>query len=127
MSTRPHKNAIWIGEDRWIEFIDLEGRYGDAGHVDEPLSSLDAFWAALETLCVAECCGFDAFDFSPEGVAEAARGLPHLRLRDQLDKAIGAVEALDTTVVVSRRLNNLADRRTFLALLSHLKASLPAD
>jgi hypothetical protein len=126
MPTRPHKNAIWIGDDRWIEFIDLDGRYDQAVHVDAPLSSLEAFWSALETMCVAGCCGFDAFDFSPEGIAEAARGLPHARLHDQLEEAIRVVEKLDTTVVVSRRLNNLADKRTFLALLSHVKACLPA-
>ena len=125
MPSRPHKNAIWIGDDRWIPFIDLEGRHDQAIYVDAQLSSLEPFWAHLETMCVAGCCGFDAFDFSPEGVAIAARDLPLADLRTRLDEAIRGVRELDVSVVASRRLNNLADKRTFLELLMHLRSCLP--
>ena len=33
---------------------------------------LDSLVMACETICVAECCGIDAFDFSPLHVASAA-------------------------------------------------------
>ena len=124
MTLRPHKNDIWIGESHWIEFIDLEGRYHEAVEVDSHLSALEPLWDALETQCEAACCGFDAFDFSPEGVADAARSVSPGSLCDAMDQAIRAVEKLDGTVIVSHRLNNLADKRTFLALLSHLSTCL---
>ena len=82
-------------------------------------------WQALEQHCIADCCGFDAFDFYPETILAAAAEMDSASLRQSLDKSIQAIESLDTTVVASLRLNNLADKRTFIALLSHVKSCLP--
>lgn len=46
-------------------------------------------------------------------------------LRASLNDAIRAVEALDSTVVVSARLNTIADSKTLLDLLSHIRSCLP--
>jgi len=40
--------------------------------IDPELKALEPMWRALETSCVAGCCGLDAFDFSPENIASAA-------------------------------------------------------
>lgn len=122
---RRHTNDIQIGPSRWIEFIDLDGRYDQAVPVDAVLGELSALWRAIELRCVAECCGFGAFDFSPEGIADATADMDVSALRKSLNDAIRKVEALDSTVVVSTRLNNLADRKTLLDLLSHIRSCLP--
>jgi hypothetical protein len=125
MNPRDRKNDIQIGESRWIEFENIEDRYLEAVQVDQYLVELLPLWQALEQHCIAECCGFDAFDFYPETIFAAAAEMDSASLRQSLDRSIQAIESLDTTVVASPRLNDLADKRTFIALLSHVKSSLP--
>ena len=124
MSTRPHKNDIPIGESRWIEFIDLEGRYNEAVEIDPLLAELSPLWQALEQHCVADCCGFDAFDFYPEAIASAADEMNAESLHESLTNAIRQIQVLENTVVMSTRLNNLADKKTFLDLLSHIQSCI---
>jgi hypothetical protein len=125
MSARPRNNAIPIGDGHWIDFIVLEGRYNEAVEIDPLLIDLLPLWQGLEQHCEAACCGFDAFNFHPDAIASATRGMNTSDLNRWLSNAIRGIEALETTVVVSRRLNNLADKRTFLALLSHIQACIP--
>lgn len=124
MSARPHQDDIPIGDGLWIDFVKLEGRYHEAVEVDPLLVDLLPLWQGLERHCEAACCGFDAFDFSPNAIASARRGMNTSDLIRLLSNAIRAIEALETTVVVSRRLNNFADKKTFLALLKHLRACI---
>ena len=126
MSARPHKDDIPIGDGLWIDFVELEGRYHEAVEVDPLLVDLLPLWQGLERHCEAACCGFDAFDFSPDAIASATRGMNTSDLVRQLRNAIHGIEALEATVVVSRRLNNSADKKTFLALLKHLRACIPS-
>lgn len=42
--------------------------YRNAVRVDGLFPDADWFWDPLQRWCVAECCGTDAFDFSPEFV-----------------------------------------------------------
>ncbi|BCS88308.1 DUF6331 family protein [Pseudodesulfovibrio sediminis] len=117
-----NKDDIPIGESSWIEFIDLADRQGEAVQVDSLLVKLFPLWEALEQHCVAECCGFDAFDFYPNAIVSAATGMDLNELHETLSNAISDIEALETTIVVSDRLNNYADKKTFLALLAHIKS-----
>ena len=125
MSARLRKNDIPISASHWIEFIDLEGRYEEALEIDALLVELSALWPGLEQHCVAGCCGFDAFDFYPETIISATATMDLASLRRSLSHAILKIEALETTVVMSTRLNNLADKKTFLALLTHIQSCIP--
>lgn len=118
---RPPKHAILLGEGRWIEFIDLDGRYDAAIFIDELLSETGPLWAALETECVAGCCGLDAFDFSLDAIRAASRSLDPAEQCRRIDRLKAAVSGLGADVVVSERLNNYADIRVFNALLDHLR------
>ncbi len=126
MNARLSKNDIPIGESRWIEFIELEGRYNEAVEIDLLLADLSRLWSGLEQHCVSGCCGFDAFDFYPEAIASAAIGMDLKFLHRSLNDAVQKIEALETTVVASKRLNNLADKSTFLTLLKHIQSCIPS-
>lgn len=124
---KPPKNAILLGEGKWIEHVDLTGRYESAVNIDLLVHGLESMWAALETECVAECCGLDAFDFSPESIKEAASKLD---LRDtcvKLDSLQAQLSLLGADVLVSKRLNNYCDRIEFNALLDHLRSRFAAE
>nr|WP_315491663.1 DUF6331 family protein [uncultured Rhodoferax sp.] len=126
LSAKPPKNSIPIGEGKWIEFIDLTGRYEGAIEIDLLLNDLEPLWSALETQCVAGCCGLDAFDFYPENIASAKEGLVASTVCQNLSSLQAALKELDGDVVLSRRLNNYADIAVFHALLVHLQRNLCA-
>ena len=68
-----HPSDVSIGKGRWLRWIsfpDDEARSG-ALDVDQWLADLAGLWDALETRCVHECCGIDAFDLWPDSVRNA--------------------------------------------------------
>jgi hypothetical protein len=124
MPSQPRRNDIPIGESRWIEFIELEGRYGEAISIDSLLVDIFPLLDVLEKNCVAECCGFNAFDFYPETICSVVFGMDDDVLINALGRAIVDVGRVETSVVVSSRMNNFADKRVFVALLRHIKSCI---
>ncbi len=120
MKIRLHDNDITIGDERRIEWIDLTHRITEAIAVDPLLSSLEPLWQLLESNCVAGCCGIDAFDFHPDSVCAAMAQLDAAKQQQCLRVAIDEFSAIDGEVLVSHRLNFVADKTVFLELLSHL-------
>lgn len=119
-SSRPI-NAIATGPDTWIAHVEPTVAYDKAVAIDHLLAQLAGMWAALETHCVAGCCGFDAFDFSEDGVAASLARVDAARTCDALAQLRAALLALRADVVSSTRLNMFCDKNEFLALLSHLE------
>lgn len=125
MTKRIRTNDILIGEDRWIESIELKGGHSDAVEIDPLLIGLSSMWSLLEVHCVAGCCGLEAFDFFPESIATASKRMDLFDLNSSLTNAIQDIEDLSTELVRSTRLNNLADKKMFLALLHHIRSCVP--
>jgi hypothetical protein len=121
------KDDIFIGDDKWIKFIDLTGRYNMAVEIDRHLSPIIDFINSLETQCNAMCCGFDAFDFTPEGIAKSASKNDVRDLRRKFADVINVIDGLQAQVIVSSRMNNLADKTVFLQLLRHILDNIPSN
>lgn len=117
---RNHRDDILIGDDQWIEFISLEGRDDRLVEIDSYLVGLWPLIERLETECVAACCGFDAFDFTSEAILAALNGLDRASLLAACDQAQHDIAHVDSSIVVSHRMNNLADKQVMLQLLAHL-------
>ncbi|VWC49895.1 DUF6331 family protein [Burkholderia lata] len=129
MNDKPHKNDISIGPDRWIEFSDLSGAQAQAVAIDACLAEVMPLLDALETDCVAECCGIDAFCFWPDEVAAAVS----TRDRDALARLVDAllsvqrvIDALPSELVVSTRMNQYFRKAVVLELLAHLRTTVDA-
>lgn len=118
---QPPKDAILLGGGKWIEHVDLTGRYDSAVDIDPWIKDLEPMWSALETECVADCCGIDAFDFCPENLATVEQKLERTVVCHRLKGLRSQLEALPGDVFVSRRLNNYSARSVFFALLDHLQ------
>jgi hypothetical protein len=120
------RSGIRIGPDRWIEEIDLADQRSSAVDIDGLVSEFEALWAALETECEAQCCGFGAFDFAPAAIQRAAS---RLASTEDMGRKVGTLrtdlEALAADVYISRRLNCYCSRGAMDALLSHLQQHLP--
>jgi hypothetical protein len=115
-----HKNDISIGENLWIPFIDITSRYNSAVNIDKLILPVDDLWTALETGCVAGCCGIGAFALWSEDIEKVKASLNTRNLASELSTIRAEIVALPQDVVVSERLNNLFDKSVFLALLDHL-------
>lgn len=127
------QNAIATGPDTWIDHVELTVPYGQAVAIDDllaDLADLAAMWAALETYCVAGCCGFDAFDFSADGVAASLSKVNAARTCEALATLRENLLALRANAVSSNRLNMFCDKNEFLELLGHLdrcyRAAIPS-
>lgn len=118
---RRNKDDILIGDDKWIEFISLDGRHDQAVAIDHYLDGLWPLIQKLETQCVAACCGFDAFDFTEDAIREAVGDMNCDQLRIVLTEAKNKIEVIGSDVIVSTRMNNLADRKVLMQLLDHIE------
>ena len=127
MTERDRQYDIQIGDDAWIEFIDLEGRYDQAIDIDALLDGLWPLICRLETHCVAGCCGMDAYDFTCDGVATALLELDRAQLHAACATAKAAVTAAASDVLTSATMNHFADKRVFLQLLAHLDDCITAQ
>jgi hypothetical protein len=75
-------NGIRIGDDKWILWVDYDPTKEMSG--DLLLAPLRDLWNQLETNCVADCCGLDAFDFTPENIQRASAKLADPALSQKL-------------------------------------------
>ncbi|OXI84408.1 hypothetical protein CFB40_25635 [Burkholderia sp. AU31652] len=129
MNGKPHKDDISIGPDRWIEFGDLSGGHAHAATIDACLAEVMPLIDALETNCVAECCGIDAFGFWPDEikVAVATRDRDALaRLADDLLTVQHSIDALPSDFVVSTRMNQYFRKAVVVELLAHIRTTVDA-
>ncbi|MFA6068827.1 hypothetical protein AKG95_13955 [Janthinobacterium lividum] len=124
MTERDRQYDIQIGDETWIEFISLDGRYDQAIDIDAMLNGLWPLICRLETHCVAGCCGMDAYDFTREGVATALLELDRAHMHAACVAAKAAVTAAASDVLTSTTMNHYADKRVFLQLLEHLDACI---
>ncbi|AWV03933.1 hypothetical protein DM992_32705 [Burkholderia sp. JP2-270] len=127
MNGKPHKDDISIGQDRRIEFGNLADGQGQAVAIDPYLATVMPLIDALETYCVAACCGIDAFGFRPDEIAVAVGTWHHdalERLADDLLSVQHAIEALPADIVVSTRMNQYCRKAVMLELLAHLRTAV---
>ncbi|MDS0851613.1 DUF6331 family protein [Burkholderia cenocepacia] len=129
MNRNAHKNDIGIGQDRWIECGDLPVDLSDAIDVDPHLAAVMPLIDALETNCVAGCCGIDAFGLWSDEIAVALDTWDSdalTRLVDDLLSIRHAIEALPSDIVVSKRINQYFRKTAMLELLAHLRTTIDA-
>ncbi|HDR9797534.1 TPA: hypothetical protein QDC59_001088 [Burkholderia cenocepacia] len=129
MNRNAHKNDIGIGQDRWIECGDLPADLRDAIDVDPHLAAVMPLIDALETNCVAGCCGIDAFGLWSDEIAVARDTWDSdalTRLVDDLLSIRHAIEALPSDIVVSKRINQYFRKTAMLELLAHLRTAIDA-
>jgi hypothetical protein len=120
--SKPDFNDISIGKDQHITFIDVAGRQDRAVSIDHLIAPLASFWTALETNCVAECCGIDAFSFWPEDIRRAAATGDSTSVSEGLASLHEFIRQNGADIFVSRRLNNYLDRQVLLQLIEHIQA-----
>lgn len=122
---RPSENAISVGEDRWILMDEAIPGPGGAERLDLLLQPVMPLLDLLETHCVAECCGIDAYALWPDDIKGAVVKLNvdnRTQLLKCLDCLIDDVQKSQADVFVSMRLNQFFKKDALVELLRHLLA-----
>ncbi len=113
-------NDISIGKDAWITFADLDQSQTESIDMDEILTPVEPFFTMLESHCVAECCGIDAYALWPSDIALAAKRMDIQELRSNFREVYLRLAATEGVNFVSRRMNNHFHRTTLVKLLDHI-------
>ncbi|MEM7735651.1 MAG: DUF6331 family protein [Deinococcota bacterium] len=119
---------IRVDDNLWLQWIGIEGRYHEAQDIDNIIDRppLDKFWTQLETICVKDCCGLDAFDFRPKAIAQATAHLATDTLQIKLEQVRDTLQSVDKDIVSSVRLNSISQKDFFISLLDHILNQFPA-
>lgn len=119
---KQHASDISIGDGLWLRWIDFPSRpRADAVDVDPWLSGFGGLWDALETRCVHECCGINAFDLWRESVRGAVPESDRQDVVSQLGAVRHRIASLPPgAFVVSSRLNQFMHRDLILGVVDHL-------
>lgn len=117
---KPAEAFIDLGDGLRIELPPIDIKPGKMLDMDALVPGIAPLWDALETLCVAGCCGIDAFDFSNEQLAIARRKLDAANVHQQLSRLQRLLADAHLPVVVSKRLNQYLARDAARKLMTHL-------
>jgi hypothetical protein len=127
--------TISIGPKREINLLELHYGTDAILEIDEhlgPFSSdatfkysnvrdpLSEFWNKTETVCVAGCCGIDAFNIWSEEIVEAVKDLDIKTLVNQLERIKEQVLNSSANIISYSRLNYNFARMSFLELIDYL-------
>ncbi|MDH7447722.1 DUF6331 family protein [Aquimarina sp. 2201CG14-23] len=93
-------------------------------NVDQFLESNKDFWQDLETECVAECCGIDAFDFSQENLERTIKFYNSKKILLNINRVIECIENNSSKLVCSSILNHCVSKIRFIELFKNIKQVL---
>jgi hypothetical protein len=117
---KKYPNDIYIGGEMWISWMDLPIDKSSAVQIDTMFGPCAEVFERLETICVAGCCGFSAYDFSPEAIIGSVNGLEQDQILRQLKCFREDVIKFNSDIIVSDRMNNYAHKDVFVKLLDHV-------
>ena len=116
--TYDDSNAICIGDNEWIPLI----HYDPTKEVSADLlvAPLRDLWRQLETNYVADCCGLDAFDFTPENIQRARATLADPLLSQKLSTLRNELAASNGIAYDISRFNCSLHRDVMIQLIDHI-------
>lgn len=82
------------------------------------------FWQDLETHCVAECCGIDAFDFSKENLHETIKYYGLKGIIRNLEELISDLESSKLKYVSTNIFNQYLKTNQFLIQINNIKKNI---
>ncbi|MDH5446991.1 MAG: DUF6331 family protein [Gammaproteobacteria bacterium] len=123
MKKRSSKFDIRIGDNEWIEWVKPDQSIEPA-KIDEILESANELWDALETKCMHECCGIEAFGLRPKDIKKSVTFLPKEELTNKVENIIKEVEKIDCDSLFSERINQVFEKSVLLKVLNHVHGNI---
>lgn len=111
---------IYIDDEKWIDWIDFAPSTPNPFVIDQLMQETASFWQTLEVVCVAECCGIEAFSFERKYIQIAAQQHVPLQLEGQLTNLLEKLHGLEHEVLVYHKWNQLMHKQFLAALVKHV-------
>ena len=92
--------------------------------IDSFLNRDREFWKDLETFCVAECCGIDAFDFSDKNLEETIQHYDQESILKNLDQLLVFLKTKKSNTVSILSWNYTEKRDLFIKRIENIKRVL---
>lgn len=119
---------IRIGKNKWIKWVDFDStRDHSLFDIDPLLKPTFGFWNQLETQCVAECCGIEAYTFEEDDIRLAAEKIDKAELIPNLVDVKAKIEGITEHTLISEKLNQLIHKSVFIQLLNHIITTIPSE
>jgi hypothetical protein len=116
-------NNISIGENKWIVFEEWE-RGEESLEIDHLFEPSKLFWDNLETDCMVECCGVNAYNLWKKDIQSVYKKIDDPGILPKLQELRLAILEQRARVVTVHFMNNLFTRNCFLELLDHIILSI---
>jgi hypothetical protein len=123
MKKRSSKFDIRIGDNEWIEWV-KPNRSVEPAQIDEIIESANELWDALETKCMHECCGIEAFGLHHKDIKKSVTFLPKDELMSKVENIIKEIEKIECNSLFSKRINQVFEKSVLLKVLSHLHVNI---
>lgn len=118
MSKRKLPPGVSLDKDRWLPLGEFKIEPQSVHSIDDEIAATQPFWQKLETECVKDCCGIEAFSFWPGDVQRAAGG--DVQLIAKLAELRAKVDQSANVVFNSNGLSQYMPREFLLKLLDHV-------
>lgn len=116
---------ISIGKNNLIKWVEFDPMDENAIlEIDYLLKPTFDFWHGIETQCVADCCGIDAFAFWPDDIIKSSAEFDQTQLVVDLRNVKEELTMSPKRIVSSMRLNALLDKGVFIELVDHILATI---
>jgi hypothetical protein len=119
-----NKNDIELGDGKIVDWIEIDFQIQKPFSVDKIVKPIMPFFRYLETVCVHECCGVDAFDFSEKSIREAAINFDVDGQLFYFLEVYEKLKSLNAEVFEVTRMNYSFAKNVFLELLTHIIENL---
>lgn len=113
-------HKIYISDDKWIDWIDFDPSCPQSYAIDHLMHETVYFWEALEVICIAECCGIQAFSFQEDIIRSELERFDRIMLHQQLTTVLVQIKALKQDVVLYSRWNQYMHRDFLASLIEYI-------
>ncbi len=106
-------------EKDWIKWIEFDSSKSELLEIDQLILERKQFWDKLETECLKDCCGFNAYSFFPEDIRKAKSVETNFDI--YMEQIVRFVSQSDRKIVISSYMNQLIHKKPFLELIKHIR------
>lgn len=108
-----------LGNNDWIEWVEFNPQSVSLCDIDEFILERKSFWDKLESECVKECCGFDAYSFLSKDIRKAKSG--EKNFNTYIKKFVEHVSNSNNEILITEYMNQIIHKTTLLNLLTHIE------
>ncbi len=111
---------IILGDNKWLEWISFDQTLVPTYPIDKIIEPIIYFLERLETVCIAHCCGIDAFSFRENDIIDALKNMNTSDLFNEFDIVKSKISTIRENILMSTFLNQYIHKDVFIRIIEHI-------